>query len=129
MALSTPSAAGSSCIHGRYLQQLFQEGPSSSVLVAYLRRAQGGRGLCGAGGHSLTPIKVAAALCGDGVEVGALALTCSWKSALPPRLTEVRAAQINANLLTANKHIKWKLIKEIYFKETSGAVFLCSLFA
>lgn len=112
--MSTPSAAASSCVHGSYLQQLFREGPGSSVLVvAYLRRAQGGRVLHGAGGRSLTPIKAAAALRRDGVEVGALALTCSWKSALPPRLTEVRAAQINANLLTANKHIKWKDRKSV----------------
>lgn len=56
---------------------------------------------------------------------GTPSLTYSWKSALSPRIAEVRAAQINANLLTANKPIKWKLIKEIYFKETSGDVFLC----
>lgn len=40
-----------------------------------------------------------------------------WKSALSPWIAEVRAAQINANLLTANKRIKWKLLKKSILKK------------
>lgn len=39
------------------------------------------------------------------------------KSALSPWIAEVRAAQINANLLTANKRIKWKLLKKSILKK------------
>lgn len=40
-----------------------------------------------------------------------------WKSALSPWTAEVCAAQVNANLLTANKHIKWKLLKKSILKK------------
>lgn len=40
-----------------------------------------------------------------------------WKSALSPWIAEVRAALINANLLTANKYIQWKLLKKSILKK------------
>lgn len=40
-----------------------------------------------------------------------------WKSALAPWIAEVHAAQINANLLTANERIKWKLLKKSILKK------------
>lgn len=38
------------------------------------------------------------------------------KCALSPWIAEVRAALINADLLTANNHIKWKLLKKSILK-------------
>lgn len=38
----------------------------------------------------------------------------------PKCIAEVFAAQIIANLLTANKHIKWKLLKNSILKEVCG---------
>lgn len=40
-----------------------------------------------------------------------------WKCALSTWVSEVRAALINADLLTANKHIKWKLLKKSILKK------------
>lgn len=40
-----------------------------------------------------------------------------WKSALSPWIAEVHPALINADLLTANKHIKWKLLKKTILRK------------
>lgn len=57
------------------------------------------------------------ALCCDGVGEGTPVTNKYWKSALAPWIAEVHAAQINANLLTANERIKWKLLKKSILKK------------
>lgn len=75
------------------------------LVLSYLSRAWGGSVLH-VGEHPLAS-----------AEVGPLSLTYCWKPALSLWIAEVRAAQINANLLTANKHTKWKLLKKSILKK------------
>lgn len=58
-----------------------------------------------------------------GTELGACSLT-HLEACTSPRRAEVCAAQVNANLLTANKHIKWKLLKKSILKKLLEMSFL-----
>lgn len=47
---------------------------------------------------------------------------CSWKCFKYRQWIDVHAAQINADLLTAHKHIKWKLLNNFILKNMPGGM-------